>query len=479
MGPPHNAPRLSRLLLWWVLLPQLVLWVAGGAAAYFLTARYVNAILDQDLLRASRSLARQLKPIGNGLLIDFPRAAQAILEADPDDRHYYMVSLPPGHFVLGNQQLPPVPAALAQTARPASPLLYDGHMPLPPDGALRPVRVVALYVALDGEPGEPPALALVQIARAAVVRERLARSILFDMLLPLSALMVGLSALVWMGIQRGLRPLTRLTEQVAGRAPTDLAPLHLQAAPQELHALAHAVNTLLAEVQRHVQTEQRFLADAAHQLRTPLAGLKSQVELALQSAPPVPAQHRERLQRVLASATRASHLVNQLLAMARLGARGGLPNRERLELTTWAQDVVAPWVPRAMRHGVDLGWTEETCPALPVQANPLLLEEALANVLDNALRYAGSGHEVTVGTRLRDASTAELWVRDNGPGIAPAHRAHVFDRFYRATHDDQGCGLGLAIVHDIMQRHGGGVSLHHPDGGGLEVRLYLPLTPAA
>jgi two-component system sensor histidine kinase TctE len=478
MNARHRAPRLQRLLLAWVLLPQLVVWAAGGAAAYFLTARYVNSTLDQDLLRASRSLARQLKPIGNGLLIDFPRAAQAILEADPDDRYYYMVSLPPGQFVLGNLQLAAPPPDIAERLQPGQPVLYDGTMPMAPDGAPQPVRVVALYVTLDGEPNQAPALALVQVARSRLVRQQLAHRILVDMLLPLSALVAAMTVVVWVGIRRGLAPLKRLTEQVTGRAPSDLTPLRLEAAPEELQALARALNALLSEIQHHVQAQQRFLADAAHQLRTPLAGLQSQAELALSSAPETALEHRQRLQRLLASATRASHLVNQLLALARLEPRQRLPLDETLELSAWAQDIVAMWVPRAMRLGIDLGWTDQPSRPLRVRAHALLLREALDNVLDNALRYVGSGGEVTVGTRRREDGHAVLWVRDNGPGIAPEHRARVFERFYRAASDDQGCGLGLAIVRDILRLHGGDALLHHPDSGGLEVQLVLPLLSA-
>ncbi|MEY4662893.1 MAG: hypothetical protein RLZZ239_1366, partial [Pseudomonadota bacterium] len=173
---------LARQLLLWLLLPQLVLWMAGGVATYRFAAGYANEAIDASLLQASRSLARQLKPIGNGLLIDFPRAAQDVLEADPADKLLYMVSSPPGQFILGNQSLPPPPAPSSNNA-PAlnTPLYYDGTMPVNGRAALntpagQPLRLVALYLRFGDEANAPQTM-LVQVARSSANREDLARSI--------------------------------------------------------------------------------------------------------------------------------------------------------------------------------------------------------------------------------------------------------------------------------------------------------------
>jgi two-component system sensor histidine kinase TctE len=296
-GVTPGTSSLHRHLLLWLLLPQLVLWLAGAFFTYNLAARYANQAIDTTLHTASKALARQVKPIGNGLFIDFPRAAQDIIEADPDDRVYYMVSTPPGQFILGNHKLPPPPDIPAP--RLGQPYFYDGSMG---EGRSRvELRVAALYLSY-GEADTPQSM-LVQVARSRASREQLAGRILLDTALPLSVLIALMSMIVWAGIRAGLAPLARMRALVEDRGPNDLAPLKLEAAPREVHALAKAINTLLAAVHESVSGQRRFISDAAHQLRTPLAGLKSQTELALREAtdPALVA----RLERVHQSAARS------------------------------------------------------------------------------------------------------------------------------------------------------------------------------
>jgi two-component system sensor histidine kinase TctE len=434
-------------------------------------------------------LARQLKPIGNGLLIDFPRAAQDVLEADPADRQLYMVSSPPGQFILGNQALPPPPAQDSEHPPVLNtPYFYDGTMPVNGRAALhtpagQPLRLVALYLRFGEESGAPQTM-LVQVARSSANREELAQRILVDMLLPMSSLVLLMTVIVWLGIRAGLSPLVRLRQQVEGRAPTDLAPLQLASAPRELWSLATALNTLLAAVQNNVSTQKRFIGDAAHQLRTPLAGLKSQTEIALQSS--TDPDLRARLQRVHDSATRSAHLVNQLLTLARAEPESVLAHdRQRFDLQRMAQAVTAEWVPRALRLQIDLG-LEQTTEArhdtpidspVWIKANELLMREALSNLIDNALHYAGSGSQVTVRvlTAPLTPDLALLEVIDNGPGIAEGEHERVFERFVRGTEAGDGCGLGLAIVKEIVERHAGHVQLINVKPQGLCVRIELPL----
>lgn len=470
---------LARLLLLWLLVPQLVVWLAGGVASYRLASGYVNEAIDASLLQASRALARQLKPIGSGLLIDFPKAAQDILEADPNDRLLYTVSSPPGQFILGNQSLP-LPEGFEDLPL-GEPHFYSGSTPAQRGGVPpQALRMAALRLALGDEPGQPTML--VQVARSSANREELAARILVDMLLPMSGLVLLLTLLVWAGIRAGLAPLQRLRLQVEGRDPTDLAPLQLASAPRELWSLASALNTLLAAVQRNVDTQKRFIGDAAHQLRTPLAGLKSQTEIALQSVHE-PAL-RERLQRVHESATRSAHLVNQLLTLARAEPESLMAqDRQRFDLQRMAQGLTAEWVPRALKAQVDLGMDEVEGPdeaaAAPVwvEGNELLIREALGNLIDNALHYAGRSAQVTVQVRAQGGQ-ALLSVTDNGPGIAEADRARVMERFVRGTDTGNGCGLGLAIVREIIERHGGHVRLDNAVPQGLRVTLTLPLAPS-
>ena len=445
---------LRRQLLLWLLLPQLVLWAGGGLLTYRIALSYAEKGIDQSLTQSVRALARQVKPIGSGLLIDFPKAAQDVLEQDPQDRISYMVSSPPGQFLLGNQRLP----------QPIGPLLLGGEPML--YASLvdnKPLRIVAMDVSY-GESDAPQTLR-VQVGKSLAVQERIARELVADMLAPLLALGALLSLLVHGGIRRGLAPLTRLTAQLEHRSVNALSPIEITQAPSEVHALVQAVNGLLDEVARSVNQEKRFINDAAHQLRTPLAGLISQVELAQgDTSDPALAQ---RLAKVLTGAQRSAHLVQQLLSLARNETQS---RREPLDLATLAREVAREWTPRALAAGMDLGYEGED--RVPMQGDALQLREALSNLIDNALRYTPRGSRITLRAQTTPGG-ALLEVEDDGPGLSPEDMAHVFQRFWRASELPGGCGLGLAIVQEIARRHGGVAQVEPAQPHGLRVSLRL------
>jgi two-component system, OmpR family, sensor histidine kinase TctE len=475
---PRNQS-LRRQLLIWVLLPQLVLWFAGGIATYRLAVRYVNQAADATLSQATRALARRVKPIGNGLLIDFPRAAQEVLETDPNDRLFYMVSTPPGEFILGNNSIPMPPKDMRP--RLNDPYFYDGELlSSGADGqhgtakAIK-VRIAALYLPYD-ESGGRQQWMLVQVARNMAHRENIFKMILIDTLLPLSALIPLMTIIVWIGTGAGLAPLLRLRKEVEGRSSLDLAPLQIESAPQEVRSLVRALNELLASVRQSVNAQKRFIADAAHQLRTPLAGLKSQTALAmtLTDDPALIA----RLKLVDQSAARGAHLINQLLMLARADPDVVMAyDMAPLNVLAFVQDIVAEFVPRAMRAQIDLGMADDVPPdgsaPLQIKANALLLREALTNVLDNAIKYTGRGGEITVQVEA-DGDRVKIIISDNGPGIAEADRARVFERFVRATGQGEGCGLGLSIVREIVTQHGGTMELRDAEPHGLRAVIRLP-----
>jgi len=293
------------------------------------------------------------------------------------------------------------------------------------------------------------------------------------MLLPLLLLGILLGALITAGITRGLQPLQRLEDSVGartGRNLSELPPIALTQAPLEVHSLATAVNELLAAVQRSVQQEKRFLNDAAHQLRTPLAGLISQTELALRETDPQALQ--ERLRKVHSGALRSAHLVHQLLSLARSEADIQLTPFDAAGL---AREVARDWTPRALQNSVDLGY--EGVEHLTLLGEKLLLREALSNLIDNALQYAGANSTVTlrVAVNAVNPQQACIEVEDNGPGLAQADLARVFERFWRASEAPGGCGLGLAIVQSIALQHGGTADVQLVRPQGLRVRLLLPL----
>ncbi len=453
---------LKRQLLLWLLLPQLVLWSVGGVLAWRIALSYADTGIDQSLKQSVRALARQVKPVGSGLLVDFPRAAQDVLEQDPTDRMGYMVSSPPGSFVLGNGQLPPPPEGIP--IQVGEPLIYDARV------ADKRVRVALLDVTY-GESNAPQRLR-VQVAKSLAVQERVARELVFDMLVPLAALGVLLGLLINAGIARGLHPLKRLEAQLGDRtgpALSSLPPIELAQAPQEVHSLALAVNELLDAVRRSLSQEKRFVNDAAHQLRTPLAGLVSQSELALQETELRPLQ--ERLAKVHAGALRSAHLVHQLLSLARTEAEVAL---HPLDLAQLAREVAREWTPKALAAQVDLGYEGDD--TVLVAGEKLLLREVLNNLIDNALHYAGAGATLTVRVTRID-QRCRLEVEDDGPGLPEADLPRAFERFWRASELPGGCGLGLAIVAEIAHRHGGTATALAKQPHGLLIRIELPLQP--
>jgi two-component system sensor histidine kinase TctE len=366
--------------------------------------------------------------------------------------------------------------------RPDGPYFYDGEVAHPDTGAagakrpaLTKVRIVALYLTY-GQSGGKPQWMLVQVARSMATRENIWKLILVDTLLPLSALIMLMTMIVWVGTGAGLAPLLRLRREVEGRSPADLTPLRVEATPHELRSLVRALNDLLAAVRQRVDAQKRFIADAAHQLRTPLTGLKTQTELAMDETddPALSA----RLKLVHQSATRSAHLISRLLMLARAEPEATLVQEKvTIDLVPFVHKTVALMVPRALRAGVDLGMGEpndtvETS-SPRIQANEILLGEALNNVLENAIEYAGRGSEITVSV-AHDAGQACIVVSDTGPGIAEADRARVFERFVRATEQGLGCGLGLSIVREIISQHGGTVALAGAEPHGLTVVMRLP-----
>lgn len=450
---------LKRQLLVWLLVPQLVLWLMGGILAFRVALIYAEKAIDQSLTQSVRALARQVKPLGSGLLVDFPKAAQAVLEQDPKDRLAYMVSSPPGSFLLGNGKLPGPPNELLIVDD--VPTLYEIAL----DG--KPMRVASMELSF----GDGPEVQRmrVQVAKSLAVQEAIASELVRDVLSPLLVLGAVLSFLMYAGIRRGLAPLERLEAQLANRNAASLSPIELTQAPQEVHSLAHALNQLLATVRRSLTQEKRFLNDAAHQLRTPLAGLISQTELALRETEPQ-ALH-ERLQKVHVGAQRSAHLVHQLLSLARTETEVTL---HRVDIAALAREVAREWTPKAVAAGIDLGFEGED--HLQVSGDKLLLREALNNLIDNALRYCPRNSSVTL--RVRSPSNQVCWVEveDTGSGVKESNLPKLFERFWRASELPGGCGLGLAIVAEIAQRHAGSAHAIPTYPYGLTIRLELPLS---
>lgn len=311
---------------------------------------------------------------------------------------------------------------------------------------------------------------IVQVAQPLGVRLRMSADIALHNLAPFLLLLPGMGLVVWFGVGAGLRPLYRIAADIQRRHPGALEPVPTDNLPAEITPLVRALNELLARLAQTIDHQRQFIADAAHELRTPLTAVRLQAELARQATDT--AARAETLHDLGAGLERATHLVEQLLAMARLDAHPAAGRLESVDLLALAKTVVAEQAAIAEARGLDLGLLPGE--SVAVSGDLAELRTLLDNLVDNALRYTPGGGRVDVEV-YRVEAEAVLAVRDTGPGIPPAERERVFDRFYRGAHAaTPGSGLGLAIVKRIADRHGAHIRLSQPEAGpGLRITVHF------
>jgi two-component system sensor histidine kinase TctE len=428
---------LRRTLLVRLMGPLVAVVLVSGASAFGLAQYFSRNVLDQWLYDSAVTLASQVRFVAGTARLDIPGSAIEMFEVDLTDRIFYDVSSPKGGRILSNAVLPAIPDG---ELAPMKPHYYDGGV----QGI--PVRVIALLVTSpEGEP------VLVKVAETRRKREALANEIVVATLLIVLVLVATSVVLIWRGIGGSLASLEDIVRDVRRTYRNALAPLPRGGnVPQEVHPLLDAIDDLIAELAGQHAARQRFIADAAHQLRTPLASVRVQLDLALREKDP------ERRQQELANASavlsRTGHLIHRLLTLARVDqdAAEGIA-LDQVDLDGLARDEVERWIDRAIARSVDLGYDGPGKPVI-VQGKDAWLREALANLLDNALLYGAAGGRVTVVVR---GDPPEFFVEDHGRGIPESERARVPDRFYRIPGTPgEGCGLGLAIVDEVAKRHG-------------------------
>ncbi|HEY9445593.1 MAG TPA: sensor histidine kinase N-terminal domain-containing protein [Burkholderiales bacterium] len=449
---------LRRQLLWWLSGPLLSLWLISSVIDYDIANRFVNLAYDRALLESALDIGRQVKVLNERVYVDLPEIAVQMLQTRESGRVYYLVTGPDSEFITGEPDLPPPPDPLSGRIN-----YYDQQY------RGRPVRIVALQLPLELK--KQRGLVMVQVAENRAARNEFARQILLGMVLPQALLILLAGMLVWHVVGRALAPLSSLREEIESRSHRDLSALPEHDVPQEVRPLVRAMNELLGRLSTTLSSQQRFIADAAHQLRTPIAGLKTQTELAMRQAPSGEAQAT--LKQLRTATEQTTRLVNQLLSLARAEpAIGGRTRKaEPIDLVALAREAASDWVPRALTRHVDLGFDDPGRRAY-ILGDAFQLREMLNNLLDNAIRYTGPGGQVGVRVSFEEDDPV-LCVEDNGQGIPEAERARVFERFYRVLGTGvDGCGLGLAIVDEIAQQHGAQVTLASgADGRGTLVRV--------
>jgi len=458
----RRPPSLRRRLLAFLALPMGLAWLASGAMVYVLALHYANINYDRSLIDALHALERMMQ--SESRYQELSPQARMLFELDSEDPNYYIVHSVRHGTLASNLNLPmpnpiPVPGA-----KPRIESLTIGE---------HSFRMASL--AWPGE--EADDVIVVSVAQTLRERHALAREILVGVLPIVLALIALVLILVWYGVSRGLHLLDPLTTHLAERRTRDLSPLDQSIVPVEIRPLTRTVDVLFARLRRLLDLQERFIADAAHQLRTPLAGLRLQAERAL--ADPRPDSVREALIHVERLSAGAGRAAGQLLALARTQSNvdDDAPAGP-VDLARLARDYVAESVPRALAANIDLGYSGSNADAM-IAGDAVMLREALVNLVDNALSYVDANGSVTVEI-ARELRTVSLSVEDDGPGVDEQWWPRLGERFFRAPGTArEGSGLGLAIVRRIAERHRAALTFARGHGGrGLRATLRFPVLAA-
>lgn len=441
---------LARKLLQGLLPLMVAILVSGGGVAYFVAHQAATVAYDRALMDSALAIAAHVEVAEGRLHLQLPEIAKEILLTDTYDQIFYEVVDSKGQTIAGDTGLP----------RPAQPFenenpYYDGWF----NG--KPVRVAALFHEYHGMPFS------VLSAETKLKRDRLVSEILLAMLVPEVLLIIAAIFMIRRSVRHGLASIQPLREELVRRTHTDLSQLSLEDIPEEIYPIFAEVNALLVRLSAALDAKRHFVADASHQLRTPIAALQAEAEMALRSSDP-----SEYLEKIVAGTRRITHLAHQLLTLSRLEQQQMLTPKI-VDLAELTRDAAERWMPLARQQSIDLGF--ELNPA-KVMGDPVWLEELANNLIDNALRYTPHGGVVTV--RCNSTASQIIWeVEDSGPGIPAEEHERIFERFYRLdTTGVDGCGLGLAIVREIAHNHNASIAIEKgPNLGGALIRVtFLP-----
>jgi two-component system sensor histidine kinase TctE len=460
----HAQPESLRRHLLWRLGALVAVIVLIGAAVTFMLARYfASSVFDQWLYDSASTLASQINAATDRGQLDLPATAVEMIEFDAVDRVYYDVTTADGSRLFGNARLAAPPGLPAD----GSPYFYD-------TGVLgKSVRVVAMRVMAPRDPLSNPLM--VQFAETTNKRDALIAKILLSTVGPQVILLLLAALAIWHSVASGLRSVDAIAGRLALYRPDRADPLPSpDDAPAEVRPLLAALHQVVNKLADAQAGQQRFITNASHQLRTPLAALQVQAERALRE--PDPIKHSEALQSVLKSLKRLRHLSHQLLMLARAEPVGSEALSLRpLDLAALAREVLGNWTDAAIDAAVDLGY-EGPSGGVRVRGEPHLLQELIGNLVDNAMRYSGRGARVTVIV-ADGGSGARLEVEDDGPGIPENERLRVLERFYRRPGaEGEGSGLGLSIAREIVNRHDAEMHIESgTNGKGTRVVVDFPV----
>ena len=455
----HRQPSLFGEILDWMLAPLMILWPISMALEYSLAYSVANSAYDRELRNELVVIAKQIDYRDGRVTLPIADAARQILVSDELAEMSFQIRGLENEVVEGDLDLPAV--EFQPDMEPERVYFRNDIL------RLRDVRVAYMFAQVRGLTGA----VLVQVSETEEKRSMLASNIIGGVLAAQFILLPLALVLVWFGLSKGIAPLEEIRRTIRDRKPHDLSPIDPSDAPEEIRPFIDSINELMRRLSLSLQAQQRFVADAVHQMRTPLAGLKTQAEIALR-------QHdlegiEQSMKLIAVGADRASRLVNQLLALARAESPAQAP-MQRLGVHDLAEEVARDWVAKAQDKSIDLGYEPVAgAEAAMVEGNAVLLKEMIGNLIDNAIRYTCAGGIVTLRLGLSGESV-NIDVEDNGIGISEGERDLVFERFYRVLGTgSEGSGLGLAIVREIAELHHGSVSLR-PAPAGTVFRVTLP-----
>ena len=438
-----TARSIRSQLLAWLLVPLCSLWLLTTSIAYFFASEVANSNFDRELLNSADSIFGRVRVKGGLALIDITPAARAILRHNNRVSFFYQVTLPDGSLLSGDPVMPKPNLSLPQGEKEFAYANINGE----------DVRTVLVNFP---DPRIPGGYVLVQAAETLQTRKNLADKIQAAIVVPQLILIIFGAAAISFGVARGLSPLRILRRAVGRRSPLDLSPISESDTPVEVRPLVHAINDLLQRLREDLESQRRFVANAAHQLRTPLAGLKTYIGFGKRMPPP--GEMHLVLDQLDRGTDRMTHLVNRLLSLAKAEpATREVQTHCRIDLNSVASESTSEIIAESIERDIDLSFEGSAEPAY-ILGDAASLKELVSNLVENAVRYTQPGGAVTVRVVVRD--TIKLIVEDNGPGIPVQERDRVFERFYRILGSDvDGCGLGLSIVSEIAHAHDARVSL--------------------
>lgn len=443
-------------LLKWLVVPLLVVNFAGAGVIYWLAWKPAQAALDQGLADAAWALVPHVVEAGSTVELKLSQQAEQVLRVDHFDEVFFVVRDIDGRTIAGDLDFPILQDPEKRNVSLAYSDLMRGEQ----------VRVISLKTIIADS------TVMIGVAETRVKRQELHSRILLSLLALEILLALVIPLVIWLALARGLQPLRQMQENLAARKVDDGSPLPIQNAPVEIVPFIRAINDLLQRVQQSARTKQDFLANVAHQLRTPLAGFKAQLEW-LQGRHRNDADTARSASMMMDSTERMARKANQLLALAR-SEPGDFERRrlERLSLDQLVAGSVQNFVNLASKKNIDLGFDLQ--PTM-VNGDPFLLRDLVDNLVDNAIRYSQPGSAVTVSCKIRP-DCAVLEVEDAGSGIPESEKERIFSRFYRLDHGQPGSGLGLSIVRDIAMDHDALIQVNPgPDGSGTVFSVLFPL----